>query len=62
MDADKINIHLIEEDNGDSASLDSLKDESRFKIYFGWLPESEVIEVTTEKDAVKTLKRFLKSL
>ena len=63
LDADKINIHLIEEDNADSASLELIKDESCFKIYF-WdgYSQSEVIEVTTEKDAVKTLKRFLKKL
>ena len=63
FDADKINIHLIEEDNVDSASLELIKDENCFKIYF-WdgYSQSEVIEVTTEKDAVKTLKRFLKKL
>ena len=63
LDADKINIHLIEEDNYDSASLELIKDESCFKIYF-WdgYSQSEVIEVTTEKDAIKNLKRFLKKL
>ena len=63
LDADKINIHLIEEDNVDSASLELIKDESCFKIYF-WdgYSQSEVIEVATEKDAFKTLKRFLKKL
>ena len=63
LDADKINIHLIEEDNFDSASLELIKDESCFKIYF-WdgYSQSEVIEVTTEKDAIKNLKRFLKKL
>ena len=63
LDADKINIHLIEKDNYDSASLELIKDESCFKIYF-WdgYSQSEVIEVTTEKDAIKNLKRFLKKL
>ena len=63
LDVDKINIHLIEEDNYDSASLELIKDESCFKIYF-WdgYSQSEVIEVTTEKDAIKNLKRFLKKL
>ena len=63
LDADKINIHLIEENNVDSASLELIKDERNFKIYF-WdgYSQSEVIEVTTEKDAIKNLKRFLKKL
>lgn len=63
LDADKINIHLIEEDNIDPASLELINYESCFKIYF-WdgYSQSEVIEVSTEKDAVKTLKRFLKKI
>ena len=63
FDADKINIHLIEKDNIDSASLELIKNDRYFKIYF-WdgYSQSEVVEVTTEKDAVKTLKRFLKKL
>ena len=59
LDADKINIHLIEEDNVDSASLELIKDESCFKIYF-WdgYSQYEVIEVTTEINEELDQKNF----
>ena len=63
LDADKINIHLIEEDNVDSASLELIKDESCFKIYF-WdgYSQAEVVEAFNERDSAKILKRFMKKL
>ena len=44
-------------------SLDVQKIDGCFKIYF-WdgYSQSEVIEVNSEKDAAKTIKRFLKKL
>ena len=52
----KINIHLIEVNNVDCASLDVQKIDGCFKIYF-WdgYSQSEVIEVSSEKDAAKTI-------
>ena len=63
IDVEKINIHLIEVNNVDCASLDVQKINGCFKIYF-WdgYSQSEVIEVKSEKDAAKTIKRFLKKL
>ena len=63
IDGEKINIHLIEVNNGDCASLDVQKINACFKIYF-WdgYSQSEVLEVNSEKDAAKTIKRFLKKL
>lgn len=63
IDTEKINIYLIEVDNVDCASLDVQKINGCFKIYF-WdgYSQSEVIEVNSEKDAAKNIKRFLKKL
>ena len=63
LDADQIDINLIEDNNFDSASLQLKKLESCFQINF-WdgYSQSEVVEVFTERDAAKTLKRFMKKL
>ena len=63
MDADQIDINLIEDNNFDSASLQLKKVEGCFQINF-WdgYSQSEVVEVFTERDAAKTLKRFMKKL
>jgi len=63
LDLHKINIQHIDKNNLDSATLELKKNENNFQVYF-WdgYSQSEVIEVKTEKDAVKTLKRFMKKL
>ena len=59
----KISIHIIDADNFDSASIDLIKFEDFYQITF-WdgYSQSEVIEVSSEKDAAKTIKRFLNKL
>ena len=59
----EINISLIDDQNMDSASL-NLKKNDRFHQITFWdgYSQSEVIEVFTEHEAAKTLKRFMKKL
>ena len=60
----KIPVLLIVEDNNfDSASLQLKKVEGCFQINF-WdgYSQSEVVEVFSERDATKTLKRFMRKL
>ena len=63
LDANQIDINLIEDNNLDSASLQLKKVEGCFQINF-WdgYSQSEVVEVFTERDAAKILKRFMKKL
>ena len=59
----KIVIQEVSDENSDPASVDlELKNEKYIVYFWDGYSQSEVIEVTTEKDAVKTLKRFLKKL
>ena len=60
---EQIKIYLIDEQNLDSASLELKKLEQFHQITF-WdgYSQSEIIEVVSEKDASKTLKRFMKKL
>lgn len=59
----EINISLIDDQNIDSASLNLKKNDKFHQITF-WdgYSQSEVIEVFTEHEAAKTLKRFMKKL
>jgi hypothetical protein len=59
----QIDINLIEDNNFDSASLQLKIVEGCFLINF-WdgYSQSEIVEVFTERDAAKTLKRFMKKL
>ena len=59
----EINISLIDDRNMDSASL-NLKKNDRFHQITFWdgYSQSEVIEVFTEHEAIKNLKRFMKKL
>ena len=59
----EINISLIDDQNMDSASL-NLKKNDRFHQITFWdgYSQSEVIEVFTEHEATKNLKRFMKKL
>ena len=59
----EINIYLKDEKNLDSASLDLKKIAGLHQITF-WdgYSQSEVIEVFTEHEATKNLKRFMKKL
>ena len=63
LDEKQIDINLVEDNNLDSASLQLKKVEGCFQINF-WdgYSQSEVVEVFTENDAAKTLKRFMKKL
>ena len=63
LDEKQIDINLIEDNNLDSASLQLKKVEGCFQINF-WdgYSQSEVVEVFTERDAAKTLKRFMNKL
>ena len=59
----KISIHIIDDNNHDSASIDLIKFEDFHQITF-WdgYSQSEIIEAFNEKDSAKTLKRFMKKL
>ena len=63
LDANQIDINLVEDNNFDSASLQLKKLEDCFQINF-WdgYSQSELVEVFSERDAAKTLKRFMKKL
>ena len=63
LDEDQIKIHLIDDQNLDSASLELIKFEQYHQITF-WdgYSQSEVIETFNEKESAKTLKRFMKKL
>ena len=62
-EGDAIKIFIIDETNVDSASLELKINESCHVITF-WdgYSQSEIIEAVSEKDASKTLKRFMKKL
>ena len=59
----QIAIYFIDNKNSDSASLDLKKIDGLYQVIF-WdgYSQSEIIEALTEKDAAKTLKRFMKKL
>jgi hypothetical protein len=59
----EIAIYFIDDKNNDSASLDLKKIDGLYQVIF-WdgYSQSEIIETLTEKDAAKTLKRFMKKL
>ena len=59
----QIAIYFIDNKNSDSASLDLKKIDGLYQVIF-WdgYSQSEIIETLTEKDAAKTLKRFMKKL
>ena len=63
INAKQIDINLIDDNNLDSASLQLKEVEGCFHISF-WdgYSQSEVVEVFSERDAAKTLKRFMKKL
>ena len=59
----QIAIYFIDNKNSDSASLDLKKKDGLYQVIF-WdgYSQSEIVEALTEKDAAKTLKRFMKKL
>ena len=59
----QIAIYFIDNKNSDSASLDLKKIDGLYQLIF-WdgYSQSEIVEALTEKDAAKTLKRFMKKL
>lgn len=59
----EITIYFLDNKNNDSASLDLKKIDGLYQVIF-WdgYSQSEIIENLTEKDAAKTLKRFMKKL
>lgn len=59
----EIIIYFLDDKNNDSASLDLKKIDGLYQVIF-WdgYSQSEIIENLTEKDAAKTLKRFMKKL
>ena len=59
----QIAIYFIDNKNSDSASLDLKKIDGLYQVIF-WdgYSQSEIVEALTEKDAAKTLKRFMKKL
>lgn len=59
----QIAIYFIDNKNSDSASLDLKKIDGLYQVIF-WdgYSQSEIVENLTEKDAAKTLKRFMKKL
>ena len=59
----QIAIYFIDNKNSDSASLDLKKIDGLYQVIF-WdgYSQSEILETLTEKDAAKTLKRFMKKL
>ena len=59
----QIAIYFIDNKNSDSASLDLKKIDGLYQVIF-WdgYSQSEILEALTEKDAAKTLKRFMKKL
>lgn len=63
VETDAIKIYVIDEANLDSASLELKINEGCHVITF-WdgYSQSEIIETINEKDAAKTLKRFMKKL
>jgi hypothetical protein len=63
VEADAIKIYVIDETNLDSACLELKINEACHVITF-WdgYSQSEIIETINEKDAAKTLKRFMKKL
>tara|TARA_Y100001970_G_C14119957_1_gene795713 strand:- start:538 stop:828 length:291 start_codon:yes stop_codon:yes gene_type:complete len=63
LNEEEIKIYLLDKKNLDSASLESIKLDKCYQITF-WdgYSQSEIIEVFNERDAAKTLKRFMKKL
>tara|TARA_B100001113_G_scaffold17600_1_gene13140 strand:+ start:3323 stop:3613 length:291 start_codon:yes stop_codon:yes gene_type:complete len=63
LNEEEIKIYLLDKKNLDSASLESIKLDQCYQIIF-WdgYSQSEIIEVFNERDAAKTLKRFMKKL
>ena len=59
----QIAIYFIDNKNSDSASLDLKKIDGLYQVIF-WdgYSQSEIVEALTEKDAAKTIKRFMKKL
>ena len=59
----EIIIYFLDDKNNDSASLDLKKFDGLYQVIF-WdgYSQSEIVENLTEKDAAKTLKRFMKKL
>jgi len=59
----QIAIYFIDNKNSDSASLNLKKIDGLYQVIF-WdgYSQSEIVENLTEKDAAKTLKRFMKKL